>query len=504
MSTARTAPVLEEIDLRRWGLPPEALDTLERQLYGCWERFHHCFTTRTRDTSPLAHSYLKGLLLLPDERNYANIARRIIHPDDDGQALQQFMSDSPWRANSVFALIQEEIRLDPTLHHGILSLDESGDKRSGELSAGAGRQYLGRLGKVDVGQVGVALSYSCEDFWALVEARLYLPVNWFDSDHADLRRRLHVPAHLTFATKPQIGLKLVREAHARGLPFTAVACDCVYGRDGAFRAGLNEDGILYVADVPSDYPVYLERPVVGVPPWCGHGRRPTTPRVLNEVTSVSVKDAIDKTVPWQLVPVRWGERGRVEVMCRARRVWTVTDDWQVREEWLVAHRPAGGKEQHSLSNASAETALATLVQWRGQRYFVERTFQDGKSELGWDELVAQKYRAWEHHAALNALALWFVMSIRREWARKYPRSEELTKELGLSKLPALSVANIRELLRAVMPLRRLTPAEARRLVKRHLMGRVRSTRSRCRSQEQARLAAEGPPPPPREPTPRPS
>jgi hypothetical protein len=259
-----------------------------------------------------------------------------------------------------------------------------------------------------------------------------------------------------------------------------------------------------VADVPSDYPVYLERPEVGVPAWCGHGRRPTTPRVLNDVTSVPVKDALDSTVPWQLVPVRWGERGRVEVMCRARRVWTVTDDWQVREEWLVAHRQPGGKEQYSLSNASAETPLATLVQWRGQRYFVERTFQDGKSELGWDELVAQKYRAWEHHAALNALALWFVMSVRREWARQYPRSEELKAELGLSKLPALSVANIRELLRAVMPLRRLTRVEARRLVKRHLVGRARSTRSRCRSQEQARLAAEGPPSPARDLTPRPS
>jgi len=42
-------------------------------------------------------------LLLPDERNYANIARRIIAPDDDGQSLQQFMSDSPWPSARVFA-----------------------------------------------------------------------------------------------------------------------------------------------------------------------------------------------------------------------------------------------------------------------------------------------------------------------------------------------------------------------------------------------------------------
>src|SRR5437660_202743 len=83
---------LEGIDSQRWGLPLEAVHSLGRKLFDCWDRFHHCFTTRTRDTSPFAHIYLQGLLLMPDERNYANIARRIIGPDDDGQALQQFMS----------------------------------------------------------------------------------------------------------------------------------------------------------------------------------------------------------------------------------------------------------------------------------------------------------------------------------------------------------------------------------------------------------------------------
>src|SRR4051812_6943316 len=191
-------PVLENdsldgIEAERWGLCLEAVHTLGRQLYDCWDRFHKCFTTQTRDTSVLAHVYLKGLLLLPDERNYANIARRVIGPTDDGQALQQFMSDSPWHSHCVFAQIQKEIGHDPGLRGGILSLDESGDKRAGVLSAGAGRQYLGRLGKVDVGQVGVALSYSVEDFWALVDAELYLPLNWFEADHAELRRRLHIP-----------------------------------------------------------------------------------------------------------------------------------------------------------------------------------------------------------------------------------------------------------------------------------------------------------------------
>ena len=180
--------------------------------------------------------------------------------------------------------------------------------------------------------------------------------------------------------------------------------------------------------------------------------------------------------------------------CWARRVWTISNKWEVREEWLVVHRQSNGKMQYSLSNATADTPLLTIMQWRGQRYFVERTFQDEKSELGWDELVAQKHRAWTHHAALDALALYFVMSVRREWAKKYAPAEELKEEFGIPKLPALSVANIRMLLLSVMPLRQFTPEQARRVVTRHLENRARSTGSRCRQQEQERQGVGGRPP----------
>jgi hypothetical protein len=84
-------------------------------------------------------------------RNYANIARRVIGPGDDGQNFQQFMSDSPWSAGAVFDQIQAEVRQRPELKGGMLTLDESGDKKAGSQSAGVARQYLGRLGKVDMG-----------------------------------------------------------------------------------------------------------------------------------------------------------------------------------------------------------------------------------------------------------------------------------------------------------------------------------------------------------------
>ena len=47
----------------------------------------------------------------------------------------------------------------------MLTNDESGDERAVRKSAGAARQYLGRLGKVEMGQVGVALGYYAADVW---------------------------------------------------------------------------------------------------------------------------------------------------------------------------------------------------------------------------------------------------------------------------------------------------------------------------------------------------
>jgi len=483
-------PVLEPY---RWGLTDEQLDQLGQRVFDCWSRYRDCFTTRTRDTSPLAHVYLQGLLLLPSERNYANIARRIVGPEDDGQALQNFMSDSPWQDDRVFARIQQDIAACPDLRDGALLLDESGDARAGDQSAGAARQYLGRLGKVDLGQVGVGLSYVQQGLWTLVDAELYLAQEWFRPDHAKLWEALHIPSDRTFATKPQLGLQLIRQARARGLPFRVVVADAVYGRDSDLRAALASDGESYVMDVPCDYPVYVERPTVGVsPPRPGQRGRPSTSRqVLSSAAAVRV-DSFLPQVQWQRVRIRAGERGTIWRDAWAVRAWTISASWQVREEWLLVHRESGGVIHYSLSNLAVTTSLEVLVQERGERYWVERTFQEEKSELGWAELVARKYRAWQHHAALTALALWLLMQIRRDCRLAPAAEQELAAELGVEKLPALSVANLRELLVAVLPLPRLTPQQARALVIQQLNQRVRSTRTRLQQQQREEPEAEEP------------
>ena len=120
--------------------------------------------------------------------------------------------------------------------------------------------------------------------------------------------------------------------------------------------------------------------------------------------------------------------------------------------------------------------------WRKtHRYFIERSNQDAKSELGWDEFQATKYRAWEHQLALTILASWFIAETRLDWmAGMNGPGTACPYEVDV--LPLLSVGNVRELLRAAMPLPQLSPHEAADLVVEHLVNRTRSRKSRLRRQ----------------------
>ena len=124
--------------------------------------------------------------------------------------------------------------------------------------------------------------------------------------------------------------------------------------------------------------------------------------------------------------------------------------------------------------------MENLAQRKCQRYFVERSIQDAKSELGMDEFRAIKYRAWQHHLALTILASWFIAETRLDWQDEQPRDPSLVEDYETDVLPALSMSNVREMLRATLPLRQLSPLEAANLVVKHLDNRTRSRRSRLK------------------------
>ncbi|TDA70685.1 MAG: hypothetical protein D9V47_00320 [Clostridia bacterium] len=73
---------------------------------------------------------------------------------------------------------------------------EAHRSQKGTHSAGVSRQYCGVMGKTDNCMAGVFVGYSGAKGYGLVDRRLYMPHNWFNEDHAQLRalwcsRRYH-------------------------------------------------------------------------------------------------------------------------------------------------------------------------------------------------------------------------------------------------------------------------------------------------------------------------
>ena len=59
-----------------------------------------------------------------------------------------------------------------------LVLDESGWEKAGNKSVGVARQYIGQVGKIANGQVGVFASLCDGQQVGLLQGRLYLPKEW--------------------------------------------------------------------------------------------------------------------------------------------------------------------------------------------------------------------------------------------------------------------------------------------------------------------------------------
>jgi SRSO17 transposase len=463
-----------------WGLPIEAVCSLGQRLQQFHLRYANCFQTKTRDASNQALDYLSGLLRMVTQRNFATIGRTT---GSCGQQIHHFMSNSPWSSQALLQQVRQEISQLEEFHQGgMLLLDESADEKASDKTVGSGKQHNGRLGKVETSQVGTFLAYVNKDIWTWVDGELFLPVAWFSAKKEKLRKKLGVPQGRRFATKIELGFKMIERVKAEGLRFEAVGCDTLYGRSMWLRRQMDAQDIVYMADVPADTVVYLSCPEYGVPESKPGGKPFTKARVLSKEKGVEVR-SLSKSLKFKRIKVRAVERGFLEDEFASLRVWTTKAEYGPEEETLLVRRDAAGKLYYGLSNAVKETPIEKLAWMKCSRHFIERSNQEAKSELGWDELRAQNYLAWEHHLALTVLASWFIGQTQHEWQVEHHRDESLKQEFEIEKLPRLSMANVREMLRATMPLPQLTPEEATNLVVRHLVNRARSRKSRIKRRQ---------------------
>jgi SRSO17 transposase len=327
--------------------------------------------------------------------------------------IQFFVGAGKWDDEAVMVELRRHVREELADPDGVVIVDPSSFPKKGTESCGVGRQWCGRLGKVDNCQLGVFLAYAAEAGCAPLDRRLYLPADWAKDEAR--REKCHVPEEVEFQETWRIALDLL-DRSLPGLPHAWIVGDDELGRASEFRAALRRRGERYVLDVPCNTAVRdLER---RRPPRkkAGVGRRREVPFVRADAWAARQPES-----RWERITVRDGEKGPLVVDAMDVRVRTKQDGRVGPEERLVVIRPVGeSRIDYALSNADPETPLAEMVRAQRRRHRIEEVFGAGKGEVGLDHYEVRSWVGWHHHMTLCLVALWFLCLERRHVGGENP------------------------------------------------------------------------------------
>lgn len=353
-------------------------------------------------------------------------------PESDYDQLQHFISHSPWDAMAVMNNMSQKL-------HGTLSnpsgstapptslgliFDESGWEKSGKKSVGVARQYIGQVGKVSNGQVGVFAGLSNGIQVGLVQGRLYLPKEW-TNDKARCDAAKIPAAEQLYRTKPELAIEILKTLPSN-VTYDWVGGDDLYGNSFTLRQYLQQTQRSFVLDVSDDLGVYLTRPELSVPPKKeGRGRTPTIP--VCEQKPIQLKKIFKqiKEEDWQVITHRNGTKGPMirKACIMDIYIWKPKRGAQIESlQLLISTELDGSEVKYSLcfEPNGNKLSLSTALYRQMQRYWVERAFQNVKEQLGINQYQVRSWIAWYHHIALSLMALHFLLQIQKEDRVKTP------------------------------------------------------------------------------------
>lgn len=136
------------------------------------------------------------------------------------------------------------------------AIDETGQEKAGEATAGVKRQYLGCAGKVANGINTVHVAYVRDGAGhALIGARQWVPREHIEDPVKSLVMGL--PLNLRFRTKEQLAIDFSTDAAADGIRPDFYCGDEVYGTCTQLREHFETQGQAYVLRVPSNFTLTL-------------------------------------------------------------------------------------------------------------------------------------------------------------------------------------------------------------------------------------------------------
>jgi SRSO17 transposase len=372
--------------------------------------------------------YCSGLMLPIQRKSVEPLAAHAdpLHVPAKHQSLHHFVANARWSDRILLERIGEYVEPNLGVEHAVYWLiDDTAHPKCGRHSVGVARQYCGRLGKQDNCQVAVSLSLATAHGSVPVDYQLYLPEEW--ASDMKRRRQAKVPDTVQFATKSQIALEQIRAAKQRQLVPGIVLADSGYGRDTAFREGLDELGLTYAVGVGSSTTVWA--PGTGplpVPSHRGVGRPSTRLRRAPGHEPVSLKKLALalRTSVWKRVAWREGTNKMLSSRFARVRVRAAHRDYlrtSLREEqWLLIEWPLKEPEptKYWLSTLPADMSISDMVNTAKMRWRIEQDYHELKSEFGLSHYEGRGWTGFHHHATVCIAAYAFLLAQRLQNASK--------------------------------------------------------------------------------------
>lgn len=328
-----------------------------------------------------AGKYLSGLMSDLPRKNGWTIAEHA--GDRTPDRMQRLLNHAVWDHEAVQGVVRRfvvEQLGDQSLRVG--ALDESGQEKHGEATAGVKRQYMGCAGRVAGGVNTVYCSYATPGGHALAGARIYVPAEQLTDP--DRRAALGIGADVEFKTKPQLAQDILTDMIADKTIPPWIAGDEVYGRSGKLRTFLAGNGIGYVMRVGCAFTVEI-----------ASGQRVRAGAAVT--THLSSRKHQRR---WQVRSVT-GSKG--ERACAWAWIATTSPHHYLL---IRKHLRTGELAYHYAFVPADRTAtLMTLVRVACLRWPVEEGFEFSKDHFGLDHSQVRLYTALLRHIVLTLAAL---------------------------------------------------------------------------------------------------